>query len=181
MRMGSRLTSALRTLLHKQRVETELDMEIRSYVDAAADEKIESGISPTEARRQALAECGGLEQVKQAVRDRRASTTVESVIQDIRYGLRQMRHNPAFTWTAVITLGLGIGATTAIFSAVYALLIRPLPHPGSSRLMEISMAWPQKQRLRCASRFTLARLSGPIRWRPPPTSAFAIGREGRSY
>ena len=66
MRMGSRLTSALRTLLHKQRVETELDMEIRSYVDAAADEKIESGISPTEARRQALAECGGLEQVKQA-------------------------------------------------------------------------------------------------------------------
>jgi putative ABC transport system permease protein len=142
--MGSRLTSALRTLLHKQRVETELDMEIRSYVDAAADEKIESGISPTEARRQALAECGGLEQVKQAVRDRRASTTVESVIQDIRYGLRQMRHNPAFTWTAVITLGLGIGATTAIFSAVYALLIRPLPYPGSSRLMELSVAWPKE-------------------------------------
>jgi predicted permease len=144
MRIGSRLTSALRTLLHKQRVETELDMEIRSYVDAVADEKMESGISPTEARRQALAECGGLEQVKQAVRDQRASTTVESVMQDIRYGLRQMRHNPAFTWTAVITLGLGIGATTAIFSAVYALLIRPLPYPGSSRLMEISVAWPKE-------------------------------------
>jgi predicted permease len=143
MRMGSRLTSALRTLLYKRRVETELDLEIRGYVDAITDEKIESGISPAEARRQALAECGGLEQVKQAVRDQRASTTVESVIQDIRYGLRQMRHNPAFTWTAVITLGLGIGATTAIFSAVYALLIRPLPYPGSSRLMEISMAWPK--------------------------------------
>jgi MacB-like periplasmic core domain len=82
--------------------------------------------------------------VKQAVRDQRASTTVESVLQDIRYGLRQMRHNPAFTWTAVITLGLGIGATTAIFSAVYALLIRPLPYPGSGRLMEISMAWPKE-------------------------------------
>ncbi len=144
MRIGSRLMSALRTLLHKRRVETELDMEIRSYVDAIADEKIKSGVSPTEARRQALTECGGLEQVKQAVRDQRASTTVESVIQDIRYGLRQMWRNPAFTWTAVITLGLGIGATTAIFSAVYALLIRPLPYPGSSRLMELSAAWPKE-------------------------------------
>lgn len=144
MRIGSRLTSALRTLLHKDRVETELDTEIRSYVDAMADEKIESGISPTEARRQALAESGGLEQVKQAVRDQRASTTIESVIQDIRYGLRQMRRNPAFTWTAVITLGLGIGATTAIFSAVYALLIRPLPYPDSDRLMEILDGNPKR-------------------------------------
>ena len=143
MGMGSRLTSALRTLLHKQRVESELDTEIRSYVDAIADEKIESGISPAEARRQALAECGGLEQVKEAVRDQSASTTVESVIQDIRYGLRQMRRNPAFTWTAVITLGLGIGATTAIFSAVYALLLRPLPYPGANRLMYVSQAWPK--------------------------------------
>jgi putative ABC transport system permease protein len=65
-------------------------------------------------------------------------------MQDVRYGLRQMRRNPAFAWTAVITLGLGIGATTAIFSAVYALLIRPLPYPASDRLMEISEAYPQK-------------------------------------
>jgi hypothetical protein len=71
------------------------------------------------------------------VHDRRANTTVESVVQDIRFGLRQMRRNPAFTLTAVITLGLGIGATTAIFSAVYALLLRPLPYPGSDRLMFI--------------------------------------------
>src|SRR5258707_13097184 len=99
MGTGSRLTSALRTLLHKQRVETELDMEIRSYVDAVAEEKIESGISPAEARRQALAECGGLEQGKQAVSDQRAATTVESVIQDIRHGRRQMRYHPAFPWT----------------------------------------------------------------------------------
>jgi predicted permease len=84
-----------------------------------------------------------MEQVKQAVRNGRAGILAESLGQDIRYGLRQMRHNPAFTWTAVITLGLGIGATTAIFSAVYALLIRPLPYPGSSRLMEISQAWPK--------------------------------------
>ena len=143
MAMMSRLKSALRTLLHKQRVELELDEEVRGYVDAVADEKIENGIHPTEARRQALAESGGLEQVKQAVRDQRASTFAESIVQDVRYGLRQMRHNPAFAWTAVITLGLGIGATTAIFSAVYALLIRPLPYPDSDRLMVISETYPK--------------------------------------
>ena len=144
MGTGSRFKSALRTILHKQRVESELEMEIRSYVDAVTDDKIAGGISPSEARRQALAESGGLEQVKQAVRDQRASTVAESVVQDIRYGLRQMRRNPAFAWTAVITLGLGIGATTAIFSAVYALLIRPLPYPVSDRLMEILDGNPKK-------------------------------------
>ncbi|HUO29252.1 MAG TPA: ABC transporter permease, partial [Bryobacteraceae bacterium] len=103
MGMGSRFTSALWTLLDKQRVD-----------------------------------------FKEAVRDQRASTTVASVIQDIRYGLRQMRRSPAFTWTAVITLGLGIGATTAIFSAVYALMLRPLPYPDANRLMHISQAWPKR-------------------------------------
>ena len=144
MGAGSRLKSALRTLLRRQQAETELDIEIRSYVDAITDEGIARGMSPAEARRQALAESGGLEQVKQAVRDQRASTTVESVVQDIRFGIRQLRHSPAFAWTAVITLGLGIGATTAIFSAVYALLIRPLPYPNESRLMELSESYPKK-------------------------------------
>ena len=144
MGTGSRFKSALRTILHKQRVESELEVEIRSYVDAVTDDKITSGISPSEARRQALAESGGLEQVKQAVRDQRASTVAESFVQDIRYGLRQLRHTPGFAWTAVITLGLGIGATTAIFSAAYALLIRPLPYPDSDRLMEILDGNPTK-------------------------------------
>ena len=115
MEIGMRLKSALLTLLRKQRVESELEMEIRSYVDSITDEKIASGTLPAEARRQALVEAGGLEQVKQAVRDQRASTFAESVAQDIRYGLRQLRRNPAFTFTAVITLGLGIGATTRSF------------------------------------------------------------------
>jgi predicted permease len=79
----------------------------------------------------------GLKQVKRAVCDQRASTAVESVIQDLRYGLRQLRRNRAFSLTAILTLALGIGATTAIFSAVYALLLRSLPYPGSDRLMFI--------------------------------------------
>jgi putative ABC transport system permease protein len=85
----------------------------------------------------------GLKQLKQTVQDSRVKTTVESVLQDVSYALRQMRRNPAFTWTAVIALGLGIGATTAIFSAVYALLLRPLPYSDSSRLMEITEEWPK--------------------------------------
>ena len=142
--MWSRLKFALRNLVRKEQVESDLDDEIRSYVDAVTTEKIAAGIAPVEARRLALAECGGTEQVKQAVRNSRAGTLAESVGQDIRFGIRQLRRNPAFTWTAAITLGLGIGATTAIFSAVYALLLRPLPYPDSDRLMYAFQAWPKR-------------------------------------
>ena len=144
MGMGHRLSAALRSLLRKHQVEAELELELQGYVDAVADEKARCGLPPSEARRQALAEFGGVEQVKQAVRDQRASTLVESIVQDIHYGLRQMRHNPAFASTAVITLGLGIGATTAIFSALYALLIRPLPYPGQDRLVVILETNPRQ-------------------------------------
>jgi predicted permease len=134
----SRIESAFRNLLHKSQLESELDAEIRAYVDATTEEKIAKGIPPEEARRQTLTECGGMEQVKQAVRERRAGVGMERMGQDVRYTLRQLRRNPAFTWTAVLTLGLGIGATTSIFSAVYALLVRPLPYPQSGQLAYIS-------------------------------------------
>jgi putative ABC transport system permease protein len=121
LKLWSRIESALRNLLHKSHIESELDAEIRAYEDATAEEKIAKGIPPEEARRQALVECGGMEQVKQAVREDRAGTSIERICQDVRYTLRQLSRNPAFTWTAVITLGLGIGATTSVFSAVYEL------------------------------------------------------------
>ena len=89
-------------------------------------------MSASEARRTALAELGGMEQVKQAVREHRAGTGIELLGQDVRYALRQMRRNRGFSVTAIITLGLGIGATTAIFSAVYSLLLRPLPYSRPS-------------------------------------------------
>jgi MacB-like periplasmic core domain len=135
--MWSHIKSALRNLLHKQQVESELDDEIASYVAAVTDEKIAAGLAPEEASRRALAECGGTEHVKQAVRNGRAGTLAESLAQDVRYGLRQLRRNRAYSLTAILTLALGIGATAAIFSAVYALLLRPLPYPGSDRLMFI--------------------------------------------
>ncbi|HEX6773303.1 MAG TPA: ABC transporter permease, partial [Acidobacteriaceae bacterium] len=138
MQLWSRLKSLARNLLHKPAIESELDEELRTYAAQLTEEKIADGISPAEARRTTLAELGGIEQVKQSVRDRRTGITLELLWQDIRYALRQLARHRAFTLTAVLTLALGIGATTAIFSAVYALLLRPLPYPNRDRLMYIS-------------------------------------------
>jgi predicted permease len=138
MKLWSRLTVALRNLLRRAQFESQLDDEVRAYVDMVADERIAAGMSPSEARRTAMAEFGGIEQVKQAVRDNRAGTFIEICWQDVRFALRQMRRNRGFTLTAVITLGLGIGATSAIFSAVYSLLLKPLPYHDPNQLVSIS-------------------------------------------
>ena len=135
--MWLHIKSAFRNLLQKQQVESELEDEIANYVAAVTDDKIATGLAPEQARRSALVECGGTEHVKQAVRNSRAGAFAESLGQDIRFGIRQLRRNPAYSLTAIITLGLGIGATAAIFSAVYALLLCPLPYPGPDRLMFI--------------------------------------------
>jgi predicted permease len=138
MAMGSRLRAAVSNLLHKDRAEAELDEEIRAYVEEQADEMIAAGVEPVEARRRALAGAGCVEPLKQVVRDRRAGTDLELLLRDVFYGLRQLRRNPAFTWTALITLALGIGATTTIFSAVYTLLLRPLPYPKADEVVAIA-------------------------------------------
>lgn len=132
------IRAALRNWLGKQRAEDELDEEIRAYAELAAKERSASGTPEHEARRLALAEMGGLETVKQAVRDARAGTQAELLLQDFRFGLRQLGRNPAFAWTAILTLSLGIGATTSIFSVINSLLLRPLPYADASRLISIS-------------------------------------------
>jgi predicted permease len=138
MRFWFRFRSALRNLLRRPQVETQLDEELRAYIETVTDERVAAGMSAAEARRTAMAEFGGVEQVKQTVRDSRAGTAAELVWQDVRYALRQLRRNPGFALTAVITMGLGIGATTSIFSAVYSLLLRPLPYREAGRLMGVS-------------------------------------------
>ena len=143
MPLWSRLNSLARNLVRKSAIESDLEDELQTYAAQLADEKIAAGMSTSEARRTALAELGGLEQVKQSVRDRRTGTSLELLWQDARYALRQLVRNRAFTLTAVITLGLGIGATTSIFSAIYALLLRPLPYPDAGRLMYVSAQTPR--------------------------------------
>ena len=137
MKRWSQLKSAARNLFRKQQVESQLDEEVRAYVDQVTQEGIAAGLSPSEARRTALADCGGVEQVKQAVRNDRAGIGLELLGEDIHYGLRQFWRNPGFTVTVVLTLALSVGANTAIFSLVNALLLKSLPYARPDRMGSI--------------------------------------------
>ena len=154
MPLLTRAASLWRSLVHGSRLDDDLDEELRAYLDALVAKKVRAGMDPAAARRAALVEIGGLDRVKEAVRDSRIGHGVETTLQDVRFAWRGLRRSPGFAAVAILTLALGIGANTAIFSVVRAMLIAPLPFRDPSRL---AFVWSDMT----TSGYPRAPLSGP--------------------
>ena len=128
--------SRLWSLVRSRQMDREIDDEITSHLAEATDEYIEQGLSPEEARRAALRRFGGVTQTKEIYRHVRSFMSLDDLVRDLRHTVRTLRRSPGFTMVTVVTLALGIGATTAIFSVVNGVFLRPLPYPNAERLMQ---------------------------------------------
>ncbi len=135
--MRSRLASLWRNLFRRRRVDEEPDAELRSSVDLLADEHVAHGLPEDAARRAARLDFGELNSARDQVQEQRTGAVVDQWLQDARYGLRMVARNPAFAAVVILTLAVGIGATTAVFSVVYAVLLNPLPFPHADRIVTV--------------------------------------------
>src|SRR5580693_4799186 len=126
-----------KSLFSKGASDAQMNSELRFHVDELTDENIAAGMSPEEARRQAILEFGGHEQLKEELRDVYRVRVIESTLANLKSAFRFIRKSPTFSITVILTLALGIGANSAVFSAIDAILLRPLPFPNGDQLMRL--------------------------------------------
>src|SRR6266478_3078677 len=138
MTLWARFLSWVGATLRRSRMEREMDAELRFHMEAYAEDLVRGGVVRHEAMRRARVEFGGIERVKEEGREARGVSVIESLVQDLRYGASSMLRAPGFTAITAFTLALGIGATTAIFSAVNPILFESLPYPDAGRIVMIS-------------------------------------------
>jgi putative ABC transport system permease protein len=151
MAMFSSTWGWLRSLGQRATLERRLDAEIQFHVERQTDKLVAAGIPADEARRQALIRFGGVQVMKDRTRDEVRSARLERIVRDFRYAWRALRRAPGFTGVAVLTLAIGIGTTTAMFSIVNAVLLRPLPYPQQERLIELVHTSPTVKELFASS------------------------------
>lgn len=156
MTLLHRLVSVVRWVLRRNQAEQELDAELRAFLDLSAADKVHSGVPAAEARRLAMLELGGIEQVKERVRTHRHGALLDEVGLDARYAVRTFARDRVFTFVIVLTLALGIGANTAIFSLIDALMLRSLPVRDPHGLVQVTMQMPEVTDPAGASSFSYA-------------------------